>query len=63
MMEPANRFYEFGEFRLDPMRRLLSRRGKPVAIRSRAFDALAMLVMNPHRLITKAELLDRKSVV
>src|SRR6202035_3619696 len=56
MRVSKDRFYQFGEFSLDPVRRLLFRRGKPVAIRPKEFDTLAMLVMNPGRVVTKTEL-------
>ena len=57
MSDSKNRFYEFGEFRLDPVQRVLFRGGTQVPLQSKAFDVLAMLVMNPHRVITKGELL------
>jgi DNA-binding winged helix-turn-helix (wHTH) protein/TolB-like protein len=50
-------FYRFGEFVLDPRRRLLSRAGSNVTLTSKAFDVLHFLVRNPNRLITKEELL------
>ncbi len=49
---------EFGGFRLDPGRRLLSRiGGEPVSLTDKAFDALVYLVEHAGRLVTKDELL------
>ena len=49
---------EFGGFRLDPRRRLLSRiGGAPVSLTDKAFDALVYLVEHAGRLVTKDELL------
>jgi serine/threonine-protein kinase len=50
--------YEFGEYRLDPGRRLLTRRdGTPVPATSRVFDTLLHLVTNAGRLVDKRELM------
>ena len=49
--------YEFGDFRLEPHRRLLSRTGgEPVAVTGKAFDALVYLVTHAGALVTRAEL-------
>jgi Tol biopolymer transport system component/DNA-binding winged helix-turn-helix (wHTH) protein len=49
--------YEFGEFRLEPHRRLLSRiGGEPLAVTGKAFDALVYLVGHAGQLVTRAEL-------
>src|SRR5271155_3743185 len=50
-------FYRFGQFVLDPSRRTLSRADSPISLTPRAFDVLLFLVQNPHRLVTKEELL------
>ena len=50
--------YRFGPFVLDPKRRLLTRLGKPVALRPTVFDTLAFLLANPGRVVTKEELLE-----
>src|SRR4051812_22327059 len=56
---PDETFYDFADFRLDAARRLLSHRTQgPVAITSRAFDALLHFVRNPGRLVPKRELMD-----
>src|ERR1700746_93292 len=52
-----NHTYRFGEFLLDPRRRTLSHADSPVSLTSKAFDVLVFLVQNPHRLVSKEELL------
>ena len=54
---PVSDLYRFGPFALDPRRRTLSRAGSPVSLNPKAFDVLIFLVQNPHRLVTKEELL------
>jgi DNA-binding winged helix-turn-helix (wHTH) protein len=49
--------YRFGAFVLDPGRRTLYRGDSPVSLTPKAFDVLLFLVQNPHRLVTKDELL------
>jgi DNA-binding winged helix-turn-helix (wHTH) protein/predicted Zn-dependent protease len=49
--------YLFGPFRLDPVRRQLSRDGVQVAVTGRVFDLLLCLVQHADRLVTKDELL------
>src|SRR5688572_7905444 len=50
--------YEFGEFRLEPKRRLLSRAGGDVLpLSDKAFDALTYLVEHAGRVVTKDELM------
>jgi len=53
----ARDFYRFGQFVLDPRRRTLSHVDSPVFLTPKAFDVLYFLVQNPHRLVTKEELL------
>jgi Tol biopolymer transport system component/DNA-binding winged helix-turn-helix (wHTH) protein len=49
--------YEFGEFRLEPHRRRLSRvGGEPLAVTGKAFDALVYLVEHSGELVTRATL-------
>jgi TolB-like protein/DNA-binding winged helix-turn-helix (wHTH) protein len=52
-----NHTYRFGEFLLDPRRRTLSHADSPVSLTPKAFDVLVFLVQNPHRLVSKEELL------
>ena len=54
---PMSELYRFGAFVLDPRRRTLSRGGSAVSLTPKAFDVLIFLVQNPHRLVTKEELL------
>jgi TolB-like protein/DNA-binding winged helix-turn-helix (wHTH) protein len=54
---PMNLTYRFGEFLLDPRRRTLSHADSPVSLTPKAFDVLVFLVQNPHRLVSKEELL------
>jgi DNA-binding winged helix-turn-helix (wHTH) protein/tetratricopeptide (TPR) repeat protein len=49
--------YRFDEFDLDPVRRVVSRRGQQVSISPKAFEVLLYLVTNPARVVTKEELL------
>src|SRR5712675_1573197 len=49
--------YSFGQFVLDPRKRTLSRAGSSVSLTPKAFDVLTFLAQNPHRLVTKEELL------
>ncbi len=51
--------FAFGPFLLQPSRRLLLDRGIPVALGSRAFDLLVVLVEGRDRVLTKAELIRR----
>jgi TolB-like protein/DNA-binding winged helix-turn-helix (wHTH) protein/tetratricopeptide (TPR) repeat protein len=60
-MQPlqAPRIYEFGDFELDVLRRVLvSRAGQPVDISGRVIEALVYLVERPGQLVGKKELID-----
>ena len=48
----------FADFELDPANRQLKRGGEPVEVNGRYFDALALLVREPGRLISKDRFLD-----
>src|SRR5262249_46512157 len=50
-------FYEFGPFRLDPVRRRLLRKGKPVPLTPKAFDTLLELVRQSGKTIEKDDLM------
>ena len=54
--EPSH-IYEFGPFRLDPAQRLLSREGKAVPLKPKAFDLLYVLISRPDRVLKKEELM------
>ena len=59
MSKPVNRFYEFGEFRLEPSERVLRRAGQVVPLPPKAFDLLLVLIEESGHLVTKDELLRR----
>ncbi|MBI3949046.1 MAG: tetratricopeptide repeat protein [Acidobacteria bacterium] len=58
MSEPANHLYEFGPFRLDPLKRVLLREGAPVPLPPKVFDTLLVLVENRGRVLDKDELMN-----
>lgn len=49
--------YEFGEYRLDTTRRILSRGEEPLPLTSKVFDTLLALVANHERVLSKDELM------
>ena len=51
--------YRFDEFELIPSERQLRKRGKPVALPPKAFDALLIFVGNAEQLVRRDELIDR----
>src|SRR3984885_13096392 len=57
MINNGKHFFEFGDFRLDPGRRLLSRANQPLQLQPKAFDTLLALVQNSGRVVTKEELM------
>lgn len=59
MSDPSDpHAYEFGEFRLEPKRRLLAGPGgEPLPLSDKAFDALVYLVQHAGRVVNKDELL------
>ena len=50
-------FYEFGKFRVDPVKRRLLRDGEPVRLTPKAFDTLLILVQSSGRTLEKDELM------
>src|SRR5512145_2751679 len=52
-------FCEFGDFRLDPAKRLLYRQGVVVPLTPKAFDVLLLLVSSQGQVVCKDELLSR----
>jgi TolB-like protein/DNA-binding winged helix-turn-helix (wHTH) protein/rhodanese-related sulfurtransferase len=56
---PSTRVFSFGPYRLDPVARILSKDGAPVAISSRAFDILQLLIEHRDRVVAKDEIMDR----
>ena len=57
MSELEPEIYEFGDFRVDVLRRLLLRGSEPVPLRPRVFDALLCLVRHHGRVVEKDELM------
>jgi DNA-binding winged helix-turn-helix (wHTH) protein len=53
----AEGVYGFEPFELDAARRHLSCRGRHVALTARGFDLLLLLILNRHRMLSRAELL------
>lgn len=53
------RYYEFGEFRVDPVRRRLLRSGEPIAITSKSFSLLVVLLERRGEVVEKEELFRR----
>src|SRR5215212_5288071 len=54
-----NHLYEFGPFRLDPVKRRLLRDGEPVPLTPKAFDTLLALVQQSGRTVEKDDLMRR----
>ncbi|HWB99812.1 MAG TPA: winged helix-turn-helix domain-containing protein [Bryobacteraceae bacterium] len=49
--------YEFGDFRLDAARRLVTQLEQPLRLNSKAFETLLVLVRNRRRVVSKDELM------
>jgi DNA-binding winged helix-turn-helix (wHTH) protein len=58
VIDEPKQVYEFDEFRLDAMKRRLTRHGEVVPLYSKAFDLLLVMVQNGGRDLTKEALLD-----
>jgi DNA-binding winged helix-turn-helix (wHTH) protein/TolB-like protein len=62
-MQPVNQQnetnYQFGAFELDPVRRVLLREGKAIALKPKVFETLLVLVRNSGRVMDKDELMQR----
>jgi DNA-binding winged helix-turn-helix (wHTH) protein/tetratricopeptide (TPR) repeat protein/TolB-like protein len=54
---PERRLYQFDEFLVDPLRRLLLRDGEPVAVTPKALSVLLVLVEQPGAVVEKSELI------
>jgi eukaryotic-like serine/threonine-protein kinase len=57
MRNGANQLYEFGSYRLDPVRNLLFHGSQPVPLTSKAFETLLLLVENSDQDVSKEELM------
>ena len=59
MSSQVKHLYEFGPFRLDPLKRRLLRDGEPVPLTPKAFDTLLALVEQSGRTIEKDDLMKK----
>src|SRR5690242_9353405 len=59
MSLPFKQLYEFGEFRLDPHEKILTRSGATVEVTPKGFELLTFFVENHGRLLHKDDLMDR----
>lgn len=59
MSQQKKHFYDFGPFRIDPLKRRLLRDGEMIRLTPKAFDLLLVLVEEGGKTIEKDELLDR----
>jgi len=57
MGKDSRGFYEFGQFRMDPARKILLRDGEPVTLTSKAFEMLQVLIERRDKVISKDELM------
>jgi Tol biopolymer transport system component/DNA-binding winged helix-turn-helix (wHTH) protein len=58
MSKQANGLYEFGPYRLDAAKRLLTRSGESIGLAPKTFDLLLLLVTGQGRVLTKSELMN-----
>ena len=59
MSNQGKYFYEFGSFRLDPVKRRLLRDGEPVALAPKVFDTLLLLVQHSGRTLERDDLMQQ----
>src|SRR5918992_5356562 len=59
MSEQIKHFYEFGPFRLDPLKRRLMRDGEPVRLTPKALELLLVLIEASGRTVEKEALLEK----
>ena len=59
MSKQEKHFYEFGPFRLDPVKRRLLHNGEPLPLAPKAFDTLLALVQQSGKTIDKDDLMKR----
>jgi len=57
MNASPTRFYEFGHFRIDSVKRLLLRNREPITLKSKCFDLLLVLVEARGQVLDKGELM------
>src|SRR5215471_509056 len=59
MSKQEKHFYEFGPFRLDPVKRRLLHHGEPLPLTPKAFDTLLALVQESGKTIEKDDLMKK----
>jgi Tol biopolymer transport system component/DNA-binding winged helix-turn-helix (wHTH) protein len=59
MSLPIKHFLEFGQFRIDPIERVLFRNGRPVPLPPKSFETLVALVEKSGHIVEKNELMDK----
>src|SRR5262252_4746078 len=59
MSKQEREFYEFGPFRLDPVKRRLLHHGEPLPLTPKAFDTLLALVQESGKTIEKDDLMKK----
>ena len=57
--DPVTRFYDFGNFRVDALRRTFLRDGQPVPLAPKAFEMLLALVERHGKIFSKDDLIRR----
>lgn len=55
----GNRYYDFGDFRLDTKRRVLLRNGEPIPLTGKNFDLLFVMIRNGGQILEHDELLEK----
>jgi DNA-binding winged helix-turn-helix (wHTH) protein len=58
MSNNAHGLYEFGSYRLDAAKRLLTQSGESIALAPKTFDLLLLLVGGQGRVLTKREVMN-----
>lgn len=58
MSKQIKQFYEFGQFRIDPLQRVLFREGKPVSLPPKIFETLLALVKRSGQVVEKEKLIE-----
>lgn len=59
MEDGNNRFFGFGDFRVDARRRILSKNGETISLSPRNFDLLLVMIENEGQILSHDDLLDR----
>jgi TolB-like protein/DNA-binding winged helix-turn-helix (wHTH) protein len=59
MSNGSNRLYEFGPYRMHPVRNLLLRGSEPVPLTAKAFETLLVLIEHGDQVVSKEELMSR----